>query len=205
MPQRQSSNLVPDEHIETIASVTEGAQPHPQHSGSPTSGDPRIVSGVSSVSQREQSHLRNLSDATFSSVAAPSEATEGGWLSRDDAAFHQQHQQQQQQSHVIGGVGGTTTTTTHSPMTPILTNDFSSLGGTPPGPVSPPSGDDRGGPAGDYLNYQPLRSYPTADLAARARTQMGQQQQQGQGSSAQRKSVFRESREDLDGNHGEGR
>ena len=122
----------------------------PGHRPAPS---PRVVSNVSGVSERDQSHLRQISDVSVSTGTGTAPG-----------------------SPRLENVGIATTT---SPLaSPALSNTRVS----PPLAVSPPSGDGRDAP--DYMSVN---------------ENVGRSLTAGSNNSPLRRSVFHESKEDLDG------
>lgn len=202
LPQNQGSN--PDQQQNQAQAQTSGA-----------AGDPRVVSGLSNISRGHQAHLRNLSnmsDATVSSASEMGAEDRNTAAQRaptplepiiDDGSYNNNASASNSSFHTPQPPPTNISMPDPSTFTNISLPGFSA-NGTPPGPVSPPTGDDRGGGAVDYLSYQPAPagSPPTSTLAAIAGGHNAGQSRQQQ--SPLRRSAFRESSEDLGENRGAG-
>ncbi|AEO60577.1 hypothetical protein MYCTH_2309903 [Thermothelomyces thermophilus ATCC 42464] len=156
------------------ATTPTSAGTSPVTTGAPAQGasgrSNKVVSGISSLSERDRAHLRQISDTTVSSVTTapvgPSGTTAAATTTANNA------------NNLVTGSGGRETVVSNVSL-------LSSPGGGPPtvvespAAVSPPTATAGPGEGGDYLGIRP----PTGS----------QQQQGGPGpSSPSRRSVFSE-------------
>lgn len=150
---------------------------HDYHSDRQQSPSPRNESGVSGISDRERRHLRHLSDETVSSVNS---GTAVGSPGRGPLSQYMNADGSNNYSH---GVSSAQANEIISPASsgPTAPSGFHPLVGTPP-IVSPPIADEE---PQDYLRARPQQ--------ARARSVHASH------GSPSRRSVFRESEEDLGG------
>jgi len=190
IPQQQQQTSSPREQFSpsdaAMMMASSTTQMGTTGTSSSSSGRPNaVVSGISNLSERDRTHLRQVSDTTISSVTSGGGNEGGGRVVSMSSGFgpvpehYSTHQQQQQQQYEQGSFAFTQQQPQQvlSPVTTI------GSGMPTPAAVSPPVGTDGSG-AVDYITARPV----------------GQQQQQavaGSPLATSRRSIFHESREDM--------